>query len=86
MGTMARTAVIAGTATATSKAVSGAMSGGAPQQAAPQQAPAPQQMAAPAGSDLDQKLVDIQKLSVLKDQGLLTEEEFTAKKAQILGI
>jgi len=73
MGTMARTAVITGTATATSKA-------------APQQAPAPQQMAAPAGSDLDQKLVDIQKLSVLKDQGLLTEEEFTAKKAQILGI
>ena len=114
VGTMARTAVIAGTATATSKAVSGAMSGGQQQQqqaAAQQQAMAQQQaeLAAqqgyiagqqdamaqqaaiqapvePAGSSFDEQLVQIQKLSALKDQGLLTDEEFAAKKAQILGI
>jgi hypothetical protein len=30
--------------------------------------------------------VQSQKLSVMKDQGLITEEEFQAKKKQILGI
>ena len=30
--------------------------------------------------------MQIQKLSVMKDQGVLTEEEFQAKKKQILGI
>ncbi|MEZ4770877.1 MAG: SHOCT domain-containing protein [Caldilineales bacterium] len=108
---MARTAVIAGTATATSKVVSGAMDGGKQQAAAQQQAMAQQQAelaaqqgyiagqqdamaqqaalqapAEPAGSSFDEQLVQIQKLSVMKDQGLLTEEEFAAKKAQILGI
>ncbi len=57
----------------------------AQQQAAVQQ-PVPQQAAAPAADSLDSQLVQIQKLSVMKDQGLITEEEFTAKKAQILGI
>ena len=41
---------------------------------------------APAGSSLDDQLVQIQKLSVMKDQGLLTDEEFAAKKKQILGL
>jgi hypothetical protein len=56
--------------------------------AAQQQALAQQQAAAaaPAAGSLDEQLVQIQKLSVLKDQGLLTEEEFQAKKRQILGI
>ena len=57
----------------------------AQQQAASQQAPAAP-AAAPAGGSLDDQLVQIQKLSTLKEQGLLTDEEFTAKKAQILGI
>lgn len=111
VGTMARTAVVAGTATATVGATKAVMGGGKKQEAqaqaaqqaayeagmqdaAAQQAAADQaaaqaaaaQPAAPAGSDLDQQLVEIQKLSTLKDQGLLTEEEFAAKKAQILGI
>jgi hypothetical protein len=47
---------------------------------------AQQQAAGPAPNSLDDQLVQIQKLSVMKDQGLLTEEEFNAKKAQILGI
>jgi hypothetical protein len=89
---MATTAVIAGTATATSKAVSGAMSGpsASQQAAAQQQQMAAQQAAAapaePAGGGFDEQLVQIQKLATLKDQGLLTEEEFAAKKAQILGL
>jgi hypothetical protein len=57
-------------------------------QAAPQQ---PQQVVyeapPPSGSDeLNDQLVQIQKLSSMKDQGLITEEEFQAKKKQILGI
>jgi membrane protease subunit (stomatin/prohibitin family) len=48
-----------------------------PQQAAP--APA----AAPAQQD---DMAQIQQLATMKDQGLLTEGEFQAKKKQILGI
>lgn len=54
--------------------------------AAQQQALAAQQAVEPAVDSLDAQLIPIQKLSVMKDQGLITEEEFTAKKAQILGI
>jgi hypothetical protein len=57
----------------------------AQQQALAQQA-AGQQAAGPAPNSLDDQLIQIQKLSAMKDQGLLTEAEFNAKKAQILGI
>jgi hypothetical protein len=50
-------------------------------QAAPAQA-APAQ-AAPAQQD---DMAEIQQLAAMKDQGILTEEEFQAKKKQILGI
>ena len=50
-----------------------------PQQAAPPPAAAP----APAPQDA---MAQIQQLATMKDQGLLTEEEFQAKKKQILGI
>jgi Short C-terminal domain len=46
----------------------------------PQAAPPP---AAPAPQD---DMAQIQQLATMKDQGLLTEEEFEAKKKQILGI
>jgi membrane protease subunit (stomatin/prohibitin family) len=46
-----------------------------------QQAPA----AAPAPAELD-VVAQIQKFATLKDQGLITEEEFAAKKKQLLGI
>jgi hypothetical protein len=102
VGTMARTAVIAGTATA----AVGAVSGASRQQAAVQQQTsqqlaelqaqqemlAAQQQAvaaeaeAPAMNSFDEQLVQIQKLSMLMEQGLLTEEEFQAKKRQVLGI
>lgn len=106
VGTMAKTAVIAGTATATVGATQAVMGGGN-KQAAQQQAAADQQAyaagqqdalaqqqaaaaqasaAAPADDSFDQQLIQIQKLASMKDQGLITEEEFQAKKAQILGI
>jgi hypothetical protein len=50
----------------------------APQQAAP---PPPPAAAAPPDD-----MAQIQQLATMKDQGLLTEEEFQAKKKQILGI
>jgi hypothetical protein len=53
----------------------------APQQAAP----APQQ-AAPAAPTEPDAAAEIQKYAALKGQGLITEEEFAAKKKQILGI
>ena len=54
------------------------------QQMAQQQAYAAQQVpAAPAAPDY---AAELQQLAALKGQGLITEEEFEAKKKQILGI
>ena len=82
LGMAARTAVVAGTATAVSGGMSRrqqAKAQAAQQQAAPQQ-PAP--AAAPAGPDMVEQL---QELAKLKDQGILTDAEFSAQKAKILG-
>ncbi|MGO9498177.1 MAG: SHOCT domain-containing protein [Solirubrobacteraceae bacterium] len=56
----------------------------APQQAAaaPQEAPA----AAPAAPAQPDEVAELQKYAALKEQGVITEEEFAAKKKQILGI
>ena len=53
------------------------------QMAAQQAAEAPQAPAAPAAPDY---AAELQQLAALKGQGLITEEEFEAKKKQILGI
>ena len=45
----------------------------------PQQAPPPP--AAPAGDDM---ITQLQKLGELRDQGILTDEEFAAEKAKVL--
>jgi hypothetical protein len=80
---VARTAAIAGTATAVSNRVSrrqGTRWAEQEQMAAPQAAPAP----APAtggGSVIEQ----LKELGELKAQGVLTEEEFAAQKAKLLG-
>ena len=74
---VARTAVIAGTATHVSNNVSRRQ---ANRWAADEQAQAPQ--AAPQ----DDTTAQLQQLAQLKDQGILTQEEFDAKKKQILGI
>lgn len=85
---MARTAVVAGTATAVSNRVSRRQANKwAEQEAPPQDAPqesAPPPQAAPAGGGED-RVQQLKDLADLKDQGILTEEEFAAEKARILG-
>jgi len=81
---VARTAVVAGTATAVSNRVSRRQANrwaGQEQQAyEQQQAPPPQQVGS-GGEDRVQQLKD---LAALKDQGVLTDAEFQAEKARIL--
>jgi hypothetical protein len=94
---VARTAVIAGTATAVSNRVSRRQAGRWAQQeqqtqeaqayqqqlaAAQQQAAQPQ--AAPAGMSMDDKVAQLKSLADLKTQGILTDAEFAAEKARIL--
>lgn len=91
---VARTAVIAGTATAVSNRVSRRQAGrwarqAPPPEYAPQPAytPPPQQVvvqAAPEGEDMEAKLSQLRELSELKSQGVLTEEEFQQQKRRIL--
>ena len=94
---IARTAVIAGTATATSNAVNRrqasknvaaydqAQQQYAEQQPQPQYAPEPQYAApAPAPAPEDDVYTQLERLGALKAQGILTEEEFAQQKAQIL--
>lgn len=100
VGTAARTAVVAGTATAVSGNVArrqvarsqqAADANAYEQQqewaqqqqwAAQQAAAAPAPAAAPAGGDTIEQLKE---LAALRDQGVLTDEEFAAQKAKILG-
>ncbi|MFO1104743.1 MAG: SHOCT domain-containing protein [Amaricoccus sp.] len=76
--TAARTAVIAGTATAVSGAVAGRQTGGAPQPAAPS-------AAAPAAGLTNEAIEQLQKLADLHKAGILNDDEFAAQKARILG-
>ena len=90
VGTMARTAVVAGTATAVSGGVARRQQAKAQQsaeaQAYEQQQMAPQPVAAPpAAPDTSDMVEQLKELASLKDQGILTEEEFAAQKAKILG-
>lgn len=94
VGTAARTAVVAGTATAVSGRVAAKQNAGAAQQTAAEQAPpappppvdvAPAGGAA-AGAVTDEVVDQLKKLAELRDAGILTDEEFAAKKASLLGI
>jgi len=51
----------------------------------PAQAPQSAQ-AAPAGMDQPDYLAELEKLAELRDKGIVTEEEFEAKKQQLLGL
>jgi len=92
VGMAARTAVVAGTATA----VSGRTARRQQQKYASQDAQYTQQQAAAmeqgmeqaapaAPAPADDPFEQIEKLSKLHDEGALTDEEFTAAKAKILG-
>lgn len=83
---VARTAVIAGTATAVSNNVSRRQANRWAQQQPQQQSeapppPSPAPAAAPAGED---RLAKLKELGELKAAGVLTEAEFEAEKAKIL--
>ena len=94
---MARTAVIAGTATAVSNRVSRRQAGrwaAQDQQAAQQyyqpqaaqphyQPPAPQAPAAPA-DDMNAKLAQLKELGELRQAGVLSDDEFQQQKDRIL--
>jgi hypothetical protein len=98
VGTMARTAVIAGTASA----VSGNVQRRGAQRAADQQAAAAQQQQAlvdqaaaqaaaqvsaqqaPAPASADDRFAKLKELGEMRTAGLLTEDEFTAAKAHLL--
>ncbi len=86
---VARTAVIAGTATAVSNRVSRRQAGRWANQESQQQAQAAQQQAyqqpPPAGDPMDAKIEQLQKLAELKAQGVLTDAEFEAQKSRLLG-
>lgn len=105
IGTVARTAVVAGTATAVSKGVSNKMnaSAEAKQEAAAQDQQQQQQIdqlqqqqdqiaaqqqpavAATPAADDDDLVEQLQKLSSLKESGALSDEEFAAAKAKLIG-
>jgi len=110
IGMAARTAVVAGTATAVAGGVRGHQQAKADQQyeaqqyeaqqqqaqmdaaaqqavaqqqaAAAQAAPAPAAAPAAGGTDI---VAELQKLGALRDQGILTDDEFAAAKAKLLG-
>lgn len=86
---VARTAVVAGTATAVSNRVSRRQAGRwAAEEPQPEPQPEPQYAepapAAPEESDMDAKLAQLKQLGELKDAGVLTEEEFAEQKSRIL--
>jgi predicted ArsR family transcriptional regulator len=80
---IARTAVISGTATAVSNNVSRRQANRWANEQAEAQ---PQQMQAAPAPAQDDTAAQLQQLAQLRDQGILTEEEFSAKKKQILGL
>ncbi len=89
---IARTAVVAGTATAVSNRVSRRQAGRWAQQDQQQyeqyeqppqyQAAAPATQAEPDGGDL---IAQLTQLGELRESGVLTEDEFAQQKARILG-
>jgi Short C-terminal domain len=86
----ARTAVVAGTATAVSGRVAHRQAeryADQEQQQQPQYAePPPQQYAAPAAPEQDAQVAKLQELAQLHKQGILSDDEFAAAKAKVLGI
>jgi hypothetical protein len=109
LGMAARTAVVAGTATAVSGRVAANQQQRAMQEQAAAQAhddqvraqamaemqaqqmmqaapPPPPPVAAPAAPSGDDTMAQLQQLAAMKAQGLLTDAEFAAAKAKLLGL
>jgi hypothetical protein len=83
-----RTAAVAGTATAVSNRVSRRQSERWAAQEAPSYPPqgyaAPPQPAAPPAAGGDDRVQQLKDLAALKEQGVLTDQEFQSEKARIL--
>ena len=85
---IARTAVVAGTATSVSNRVSRRQANRWAQQEAPpaEPPPPPPQSYAPAPAAPQPDMISqLKELAALKDQGVLTEQEFAEQKARLLG-
>lgn len=89
---MARTAAVVGTATATRGAVNRRQANknaSAYSQAAAQVAPPPEEYyeppPAPTPASDDDMITQLERLGALYAQGILTDDEFAAQKAKILG-
>ena len=85
IGTMARTAVIAGTATAVSGNVQRRQMARAQAGTVQAQTDPPQFQATTAPEDTDDLIDQLGKLADLKTSGLLDDAEFAAAKARLLG-
>lgn len=83
VGMAARTAVVAGTATAVSGRVARRQQN---KYAAQDQQVAEPQAAAPAAAAEPEYMAELEQLAELRNQGIVTPEEFEAKKKQILGL
>ncbi len=87
---MARTAVVAGTATAVSNRVSRRQYNRWAQQDTQQydRQPQPQyqEPPPPPATGGEDRIAQLKDLADLKQQGILTDEEFAAEKARILGL
>ncbi|WP_426626255.1 SHOCT domain-containing protein [Leifsonia sp. McL0607] len=91
IGMAARTAVVAGTATAVSGNVQRRQQARAQDQYEQQQSEAQQQQAAaaaeqaaPAAAPADDMMTKLQQLATLHTQGVLSDDEFAAAKAKLL--
>lgn len=84
---IARTAAIAGTATAVSNRVSRRQGERCSRQEEERyaQAPAAPAAAAPAPASGESTIDQLKELASLKAEGVLTEDEFAAQKAKLLG-
>ena len=82
---VARTAAIAGTAQAARNRVNKRQSERWAEQEAAEGARQPMAESPPAAAPQSSTIEQLKELAQLKEQGILTEEEFAAQKAKILG-
>jgi len=81
---VARTAVVAGTATAVSNRVSRRQASRWSQQEGYGDPPPPPQYETPPPAPAADPIEQLKELAALRQQGILTDEEFAAQKAKIL--
>jgi hypothetical protein len=81
---VARTAVVAGTATSVSNRVSRRQARRWSAQDAPAYPPEQYAPAPPAAAPAEDRIEKLKELGALRDQGILTEAEFAAEKDRLL--